>query len=418
MVAGKRVGVVGVVLALGAALLGPTGAVAAPAEEGFGKDAWWYKAMGLAEAHKETTGKGVKIAVIDSPVDLSVPELRGQNVTPVVNVCGGKATAKGSAAEHGTTVAVNIVGSGTGTNPGSLGVIGIAPDAELLTFGLGQAVGTKLRCVSKQESIAAAEAIDMAVERGVRIISLSFGSATGSPAEKTAVTKALEAGVVIVAASGDRRDSSVLYPAAYPGVIAVAAVDRDAKPWVGNVASGREKFVISAPGVELATGSFDGERWRSSALVTGTSEAAPIVAGGLALVAAKYPKATGNQLIQHLIRNPGGDGGFGKDLQYGYGIISVTKMLAADPTEQPDVNPLIEAAEPAPASTTAPEATADQTSNNDLTEPVAAADADAGGGGGSSGALIGAGVVALLVIGGGAFLLMRRRPTPSGGGRG
>ncbi|MGQ0631842.1 MAG: S8 family peptidase [Sporichthyaceae bacterium] len=394
--------------------------MAAPVEEGFGKDAWWYKAMGLAEAHKETTGKGVKIAVIDTPIDPSVPELRGQKVKAVENVCGGKATARGSAAEHGTTVAVNIVGSGRGTNPGGRGVIGIAPDVELLTYALGRVAGSSILCATKSLAAASADAIDLAVSQEARIISASFGSASSNPLESAAIQRALDAGVVVVAAAGNAsKEDNVIYPAAHPGVVAVAAVDRGAKPWVGNVAGDREKLVISAPGVELATGSFDGERWRSSALVTGTSEAAPIVAGGLALVASKYPKATGNQLIQHLIRNPGGTREFGKDLEYGYGIMSVTKMLAADPTEQPDVNPLIEAAEPAPASTTAPEPTVEQASIDDLTEPVAAADADAGGGGGgSSGALIGAGVVALLVIGGGAFLLMRRRPTPSGSGHG
>ncbi|MGQ0624283.1 MAG: S8 family peptidase, partial [Sporichthyaceae bacterium] len=331
-------------LALGAALLGPTGAVAAPAAEGFGKDAWWYKAMGLAQAHKQSTGKGVKIAVIDSKIDISVPELRGQRVIPTQNFCGGPAAGKGSIAGHGTTVAVSIVGSGRGTLPGGGGVIGIAPDATILGFVYSDDSSSteNLTCLGDPTTPALTRAIDASVAAGARIINFSGGTSRPFLPLTMAVQRALDAGVVVVAAAGNGPgDRAVNYPAAIPGVVAAVAVDRNAKPWERNVKRNREAFVISAPGVQVPNGGFENKKWFSDFLVSGTSEAAPLVAGGLALVASKYPSATGNQLIQHLIRNPGGSREFGKDLEYGYGIMSVTKMLASDPSVHPDVNPLI-----------------------------------------------------------------------------
>jgi subtilisin family serine protease len=191
-----------------------------------------------------------------------------------------------------------------------------------------------------QERTAIARAIDAAVADHVRIISTSLGLPGTNGELIAAVQRALDAGIVVVAATGDKRVPSVVNPAAIRGTVAVAAVDEDYLPWSGNVAGDRAAFVISAPGFRVPTGYFRADRWSSMQVGTGTSEATPLVAGGLALVAARYPSATGNQLIQHLIHNPAGNRPFGLDPDYGYGVISVPRMLAADPTQWPDVNPL------------------------------------------------------------------------------
>lgn len=400
---------------LACGLLGASSAAAASPDERYGKDAWWYKAMGIADAHKISTGKGVTVAVIDEALDPTVPELRGQDVTPVGNFCAGGPTRTGAGASHGTSISVNIVGSGRGTLPGGRGVAGIAPDASLRFYAIDDSPAKDAQC-AKTVELAMADAIDAAVADNARIISIASGATKRVAVNEAAVQRALAAGVVVVAASGNSPAvNSVVYPAAFPGVIAVAAVDRNAKPWSGNVAGNREAFVISAPGVDVSTGLFDGDRWRSDAFVTGTSEAAPLVAGGLALVAAKYPKATGNQLIQHLIHNPGGEGAFGRDLEYGYGIISVPKMLVSDPAQWPDVNPLVPAVAGAPAPA-AGAATAEPVAPGSVPVATEAAEDD---GGSSMGLLLGGGLAVVLLIGGLVFALSRRRSgteqAPTGG---
>jgi subtilisin family serine protease len=342
---GERIGVR--VRALGAAvavaLIGVAPAAGGVRTDDVGEDAWWYQSMELADVHRTSTGAGATVAVIDSQVDPTVPELAGQQVVPVRNFCGGSPTGTGAAAAHGTSIVVDIVGSGKGTAPGGIGVAGVAPQATVRTYAVEDATSTisDVNCAGIDEGAAVAGAIDAAVADGARIISTSLGG-DDSPVLRAAVDKALRSGVVLVAAAGDGPlDSSVRYPAAYRGVVAVAAVDQSGDPWAGNVLLDRRAFVISAPGVDIATGSFEKGRWSSEVVLTGTSEAAPLVAGSLALVAAKYPAADGNQLIQTLIHNPAGDRDFGFDTDYGYGVVSPLKMLATDPRRYPDVNPLL-----------------------------------------------------------------------------
>ena len=100
--------------------------------------------------------------------------------------------------------------------------------------------------------------------------------------------------------------------------------------------------MITAPGVDV-TGIrwVPGRGWQSGQSRTGTSDAAPIVAGALALVKAKYPDATGNQLIQQLIHNTAsGTVRLGPHLRL-RAALDVEAMLANDPTGWPDVNPLL-----------------------------------------------------------------------------
>ncbi len=404
-------------LALAAAALGLVGAqaIASPAagrplaDDGYGKDSWWYQAMGLAEAHKISTGKGVTIAVIDGPIDLSVPELKGQDVKAVKSFCSNKPTGTGAIANHATSVVVNIIGNGKGTTAGGVGVAGVAPDATVRTYSVDDSAREGLQCTADPGD-RLGEAIDAAVNDGAQIINLSVGGPTSTKQLDEALLQALQRDVVVVAAAGNGpEDKAVNYPAAYPGVVAVAAVDRHAQPWKNNVEGNREAFVISAAGVDLQTGGFDGNRWRSDARADGTSGAAPLVAGGLALVRAKYPDASANQLIQHLIHNPGGTRTFGKDLETGYGVISVPKLLASDPTRWPDVNPLV-AGEA--AATPDGSATAGQVNGT----PVSAAgEADEGG---SSMGLLASGLGLLIVVGAAAAFILSRRRSAVGGGHG
>lgn len=388
-------------------------ATAASGGEGVGTQSWWYQGMGIPEAHKTSTGKGVTVAVIDGPIDPAVPELRGQDVTPVRSFCpGAKTTGTGAIASHGTSMVVNIVGNGRGTVEGR-GIAGIAPDAAVRSYSVDEGKKQELQC---SNDLALAQAIDAAVADGVDILSLSIGGELPSRDEQRAVGDALAAGVVVVAAAGSEtsKEEAVLYPAAFPGVVAVGAGDRNAEPWSGNPKGRAEAVVILAPGVETNTGGFDGSTWRSDGFSTGSSMPTSLVAGGLALVAAKYPDATANQLIHNLIRNPGGSQTFGFERGFGYGFISVPKMLASDPTQYPDVSPLIELTSGAPGSTAASSGpSAGNSGTAPGSEPVGgepvAAESAAEDGSGIPVALIVLAVLAVVVIGSAVTVVAARR---------
>lgn len=403
----RRVRGITVVIAVataGALALPSASAVPTADADGFGKDAWWYKAMGLAEAHKISTGKGVTIAVIDGPVDPTVPELKGRDVTIVKSFCSNLPKATGPIASHGTNMVVNIVGNGKGTLSGGGGVVGVAPDASVRTYSVDESAERGLQC---SVANARAAAFDAAISDQVDIISYSIGGATEALAETAAVSKAMAAGIVVVAASGNApEDRSVIYPAFIPGVVAVVAADKNAKPCSCTVEGKREAFVIGAPGADFPGGGFDGNRWRSDGIASGSSEATSVVAGGLALVAAKYPDATGNQLIQHLIHNPGGSRTFGRDDQFGYGIMSVPKMLASDPEQWPDTNPLV-VTSPQPFSVPA----SAPTSGPDTQLAGSAAEDN---GGGSSAGLIFGGLGGFVILAGAVAFAMSRRKAASG----
>jgi subtilisin family serine protease len=100
-----------------------------------------------------------------------------------------------------------------------------------------------------------------------------------------------------------------------------------------------------AAGVDLPTIGVTDQGWDSSFAATGSSFAAPLVAGMLAVVAQRYPDATGNQLVQTLIHNTGvEDHALERDETggYGYGAAWLTHMLAVDPAQYPDENPLMD----------------------------------------------------------------------------
>nr|WP_254450731.1 S8 family serine peptidase [Aeromicrobium stalagmiti] len=294
--------------------------------------------MAVSEAHQQSTGKGVRIAVIDGAINTDVPELDGAKVTlrGAVKPDGSEGLAEARSyptaryAGHGTAMTSLIVGQGKGNAPGGAGITGIAPDAEVFFY-------QKDPDPTDRESGYPSELFDQAIKDKVDIISYSF---TNTLQLQYEVEQAQKAGIVVVAGAGNP-NGPVTEPASIPGVVAVGAIDKDAKPWSkqpdGNLS-------IVAPGVDVASGIMEGPvdqaRWVSGEERTGTSDATPLVAGALALVKSKYPDATGNQLIQQLIHSSGGRD-FGYRQSTGFGVISLRKLLARDPSGWPDVNPLL-----------------------------------------------------------------------------
>ncbi len=335
----------------------PSAAAADVASDGL----WYYEALNVKAAHDDGyTGEGVTVAVLDTPVNLDVPTLSGADVRVQEVSCwsedGSILSAESADVEtavHGTSSVSMIVGSGAGYD-GQTGVKGVAPDATILFYAIGDDVDGDAVCFTedgKDDAGGIARAITAAVSAGADIISVSIGETQG-PESFDAVVTALRAGVVVVM-GGSNQDSPEDVPGigayAYNGVVGVQAVKPD-----GSVATHEDLLGmqqpnidpaadIAAPGAGILTQGVDGD-WQRQVLRRGTSIATPIVAGFLADVSQKYPQATGNQLIQTMISNTGGNDGvptFDDTGALGWGIVSLTNMLAVDPTTYPDTNPLV-----------------------------------------------------------------------------
>ena len=347
-----------VVLApLGAALGAVPTAVAAPqraaaVQDAAGLPSGWYDAMHLEQAHRQSTGDGVTVAVIDLAVDPSAADIRGTDLTLATDCLGRPVKPAGpKAGDHGTAMVTNLAGTGRGNAPGGLGVRGIAPDVAVRFYAMDNRPSTPSGYDSDCDNFNAARIVDRAVADGADIITTSVQYFRTKPLE-AAIDRALAKGVVVVASSGRRsakdQYQGLDYPAEKAGVVATNAIDRSSRPWSENPRAlslpGRREFpVVSAPGVDVDSSGWEpGRGWRSGGTRTGTSDAAPIVAGALALVKSKYPDATGNQLIQQLIHYTTTADRFYWDKDYGFGIVSAKRMLAHDPTKWPDVNPLLQ----------------------------------------------------------------------------
>jgi subtilisin family serine protease len=281
-------------------------------------DHWWLEDF---EAVRNLSGEGVVIAVIDTGIDASHPDLAGVVIGGAdfsgAGIPGGTSPV-GPSGFHATMVASLIAGQGRITG----GVIGIAPSAKLLSIS----VGLGLEGADTDRQIA--QAVRWAADQGADVINLSVSRASRNwPASwDEAFLYAMEKDVVIVAASGNKLDgvSSPTAPATIPGVISVTAVDREGN---ASAVSGAEGIGISvaAAGIDMV-GSYpnqDAKKW------SGSSAAAPIVSGLLALMIEADPSASSSDLIERLISTAKDLGEKGYDKDFGYGLISPSSAVSS-----------------------------------------------------------------------------------------
>ncbi|MQS05387.1 S8 family serine peptidase, partial [Streptomyces alkaliterrae] len=213
---------------------------------------WSLDMIGAREAWKTTKGAGVTVAVLDTGVDAEHRDLRGAVLEGKDAVGFGARRGDRTWARHGTAMAGIIAGRGHGPG-GADGVIGIAPEAQVLPVRvLLEDEDPQRRRARATRGGALAEGIRWAVDQGADVINLSLGddsaSAHPDPKEDAAVRYALRKGAVVVASAGNggEKGDRVSYPAAYPGVIAVTAVDRNGAR--ATFSTRRWYATVSAPG--------------------------------------------------------------------------------------------------------------------------------------------------------------------------
>ncbi|MFE2878882.1 type VII secretion-associated serine protease mycosin [Streptomyces roseus] len=334
---------------------------------------WGLTALRAEEAWGTTRGAGVTVAVLDTGVDATHPDLEGQVLEGADLIGMGAGHGDRAWARHGTAMAGIIAGHGHGGNRRQ-GVLGIAPQAKILPVRVILEEGDPGRAKARESKGGAlAEGIRWAADHGADVINLSLGddsdSAHHEAAEDEAVQYALAKGVAVVASAGNggREGDHTSYPAAYPGVIAVTAVDRGGRK--APFSTSNWYATVSAPGVDVVIADPD----RSYYEGWGTSAASAYVSGAVALVKAAHPDLSPAQ-IKRLLEETASDAPpGGRDDSRGHGLVDpVAALQAADALRaEPPVPVPVAAGQPYFGPGPEPERAADRGAR--LGIPVAAA---------------------------------------------
>lgn len=282
------------------------------------------------------TGRGVTIALIDGPINRGIPELEGARIESYAPCSIGSLDAHW---DHGTTIAQILVSPQFGVAPGAtLRSYTVAFDGD--SYESDCAIGNWAKGYADLSYL-----IENALNDGADVISISAGYSGTYDGMRWALARAIAQKVPVVACAGNDsvRDSTDWLPSR-SGVVGVAAIESNGRASdYTNWGTPISTAALGRPVARSAVSLQRGEWW-------GTSYATPVVAASLALSMQRWPRATGDQILQGLARTGvGGDGGTWNP-STGYGAVDPYAMLTTDPTRFPDENPFMDkGAEPVPS---------------------------------------------------------------------
>ncbi|WP_217234559.1 type VII secretion-associated serine protease mycosin [Streptomyces sp. AC555_RSS877] len=301
---------------------------------------WALQRVLLDELWRQSKGKNVRVAVIDTGVDVTNPQLAdavdaksGRNLLPKnLKDDDGNPIERGK--ENGTT---DTVGHGTkvagiiAARPAAgTGFVGLAPDATIIPIQQNDAEG-------HGTADTLTSAILYAIQAGADVINISQDTSNAvrpSSDLEQAINEALAQKIVVVASAGnDGLGGNVkeTYPASYKGVLAVAASDRNNER--ASFSQSGEFVGVAAPGVDMISTVPKGGHCSDN----GTSFSAPYVAGVAALIKAKHPTWTAQQIVAQIEQTAERTTG-GHDIYVGWGVVDPVRALTEDdePLETPD----------------------------------------------------------------------------------
>jgi type VII secretion-associated serine protease mycosin len=306
-------------------------ATVSPSNDTYRSKQWALTRFHAESVWKKSTGKGVVVAVVDTGVRGSHPDLKG-HVLAGYDLLLHRATVTDYNG-HGTHVA-GIIAAVAGNKRG---VAGLARSARILPVRVLNSQG-----VGSSDDVA--NGIIWAADHGADVINLSLGSTESDSAEQSAVAYAISKNVVVVAAAGnDSCHAGLLglgrtkpsYPAAYPDVLGVGAISSngslasysDCGSWVDVVAPGTGivSTMIAKPDPELGCGTS------GYCTLSGTSMATPYAAAAAALEIQKLGKGWKQATVRSRLQSSADDlGASGRDNSSGYGVIDPARLLASN----------------------------------------------------------------------------------------
>ncbi len=292
------------------------------------------------------TGKGIKVAILDTGIDSTHPDLV---VVGGINFAGTTKDGSTNSADwadghgHGTHCAGIVAARNN-----DIGVVGVAPEAALYAVKVLSDSGTGYTSDIIQ-------GLDWCAANGIQVVSMSLGGG-GTTSLQAACDNAYAKGVVLVAAAGNS-SGPVMYPAAYSSVIAVSATDStDHLAYFSNYGP---QIAVAAPGVNI----YSTYKGGSYAYMSGTSMACPHVSGTAALVWASG--ATSAQAVRARLTSTADDlGPVGYDTSYGYGLVDAQKAAAGGSTPV-DNPPKVALTAPAQGATVSKTVTVQATASDD-----------------------------------------------------
>jgi subtilisin family serine protease len=299
-------------------------------------------ALDVPQAWSVTYGQGVTVAVIDSGVNGDVSDLEG-SVIEGPDYTGLKTSPQNPAwGQHGTWMASIIAGhgdpgDGIDGSYGSIGpdgIIGVAPEAKILSVRvIPDTTDPGYRTYdSEPEQVIQdelAEGIRTAVNEGAQVISMSIGYSAPSGMVRAALAYAYSRGAVLVASSGnsgqtdekkDHNWSPVSFPADYPGVLGVAAVNGNAP---ASFSSSNLSVQVAAPGDNVPAQGNNGQYYT----VDGTSPACALVAGVAALIKSAYHDIPPALVMEAITKTAQPTSGGGYNVHTGFGIVDADAAL-------------------------------------------------------------------------------------------
>lgn len=325
----------GCLLALTSAAALAVAATAGPASADSVRNAeqWVLDALDAPGAWPVSQGQGVVVAVIDSGVNPDVSDLVGSVITGPDYSGVHTPRSNPNWGMHGTWMASLIAGHGHGVDSG---ISGVAPKAKVLSIRVlpdkkDPAHAQYEREPPRSGQRALAKAIRYAVAHRVSVISMSLGYGSASRVVRSALQAALRHKIVMVASAGNSGDSATRqrlahaaysFPADYPGVLGVAAVNKAGHP--AYFSSDNLSVQVAAPGLQVPAQGNNGQYW----LVDGTSPACALTSGVAALIKSVYPHMS-PALVVRAITTSAQHAPGGYNDQIGFGTVDAAAALKA-----------------------------------------------------------------------------------------
>ncbi|HJP72605.1 MAG TPA: S8 family serine peptidase [Candidatus Limnocylindria bacterium] len=276
--------------------------------------------MRVRDAWSLSTGASNAIAVLDTGVQFNHPDLAGRLLGGYDFVNGDTDPSDDNG--HGTWVSGIIAAN---ANDG-YGIAGISWSDKILPVKImnGEGTGSTANLLT---------AIRWSADQGAKVINMSVGGFPYSQAMQDAVNYAWGKGAVLVGAAGNNRMEENFYPASFDNVVSVSATQPEDE--FSNWSSWGPKVDVSAPGSSVLTTNCyvctygEHNTWGSHTYISGTSFATPNVAGVVALMRARYPSYTPQQIVDRLFATVDDLGYPGYDVKYGRGRVNAYRALGA-----------------------------------------------------------------------------------------